>query len=173
MSIRLAYRIAAWRYLAILAIVVCGIYVCSRCRRSRSRRRSRVRRFVEVAVEGNQPAMGEIAGQSPADSCNHCLYTRHVWPKMSLIASGGEVAEVAVEGCNNCNSCRGWLCMLAPWRGNEQREKSAIPPLTARRGKCYNSHRIREPGSLTPAEYQIAEPPTNDLPAPLGLCVRA
>lgn len=132
-----------------------------------------MRRFVEVAVEGNQPAMGEIAGQSPADSCNHCLYTRHVWPKMSLIASGGEVAEVAVEGCNNCNSCRGWLCMLAPWRGNEQREKSAIPPLTARRGKCYNSHRIREPGSLTPAEYQIAEPPTNDLPAPLGLCVRA
>ena len=30
--------------------------------------------------------------------------------------------------------------MLAPWRGNELREKSAIPPLTARRGKCYNSH---------------------------------
>ena len=108
--------------------------VSDSCRRSRSRRRSRVRRFVEVAVEGNQPAMGEIAGQSPADSYNHCLYTRHVWPKMSLIASGGEVAEVAVDGCNNCNSCRGWLCMLAPWRGNELREKSAIPPLTARRG---------------------------------------
>ena len=84
--------------------VVGGTYVCSRCLAAASRRRSRVRRFVEVAVEGNQPAMGEIAGQSPADSCNHCLYTRHVWPKMGLIKSGDEVAYIR-RVYNYCNYC--------------------------------------------------------------------